>query len=372
MVREFVVLGVLLGALSLVSAQSLTPSKRPWLRGTESDLAAENNCYEGDLAFATDTGRTCRCTSGRYYCTGIVTQDAPSCGLKADGKDLTAVKDPAKTLSVLQSCDSGGTPVAVSYIGALDGKIHLDLDADGTEDIIVTSDPATNPRHATQDASTLALHMGRTGIRFQGGNDFDYDYMTAGLQIDAYDYTVNLYPTEASGTAGGFLQSSLGTVSHPWTNAYISGIQGLTAVAVTSFIKGPSIEVTNATNGYVINIVSSGYPASSDMALNIDATQASGSFVALASASVRATCGNVSVNPASISANSKGTTTVSATGVKQYAACSCSPRAAWDDDLVFEACYVGTNDNLSIVLYNETGGSIDAGAQTLDYCCTAK
>jgi hypothetical protein len=80
-------------------------------------------------------------------------------------------------------------------------------------------------------------------------------------------------------------------------------------------------------------------------------------------------CGSVSVNPASCAATTTCATAVATVGVTQYSACSCSPRAVWDDDLLYVGCAALTADNLTVRLYNPTLVAIDAAVQTVDYCC---
>lgn len=86
---------------------------------------------------------------------------------------------------------------------------------------------------------------------------------------------------------------------------------------------------------------------------------------------VIAKCGNVSVDPGSISATSTGTATATVTGLAANDVCSCAARTDFDDDLVQKGC-LGTSNTLNLRLYNPTGGAIDAAAQTVDYCCWSK
>jgi hypothetical protein len=86
---------------------------------------------------------------------------------------------------------------------------------------------------------------------------------------------------------------------------------------------------------------------------------------------VVAKCGNVSVDPPSISLTSTGVATASVTGLAANDVCACAARTNFDDDLVPHECF-GTSNTLNIRIYNPTLGSIDAGAQTVDYCCYAK
>lgn len=81
-------------------------------------------------------------------------------------------------------------------------------------------------------------------------------------------------------------------------------------------------------------------------------------------------CGNVSVDPPNIATTAtSGTATSAVTNLEANAACACSPRADWNDDLIMKHCYA-TAGNLNVILYNNSGGALDAAAQTVDYCCT--
>jgi hypothetical protein len=85
-----------------------------------------------------------------------------------------------------------------------------------------------------------------------------------------------------------------------------------------------------------------------------------------------AKCGNVSVDPPNIGTTStSGTATSAVTGLAANDACTCSPRADFNDDLILKYCYATAN-NLNVVLYNLSGGALDATAQTVDYCCFSK
>lgn len=95
--------------------------------------------------------------------------------------------------------------------------------------------------------------------------------------------------------------------------------------------------------------------------------------VVTASTAVDAICGNVSFNPGSVAANSmEEETQGSVTGIAFGDACACSLRTEFDDDLLMLSCRPSSADTLAIMFYNNTGSPIDAGAQTVDYCCFSK
>jgi hypothetical protein len=87
----------------------------------------------------------------------------------------------------------------------------------------------------------------------------------------------------------------------------------------------------------------------------------------------RMLCGNVSVDPPSIANGSSGDALATVSGLAANDACTCSPRADWDDKLILKYCAAG-EDSLVARLFsaNAFGPAIDAGAQTVDFCCVRK
>jgi hypothetical protein len=74
----------------------------------------------------------------------------------------------------------------------------------------------------------------------------------------------------------------------------------------------------------------------------------------------------VSVNPPSIATVATGTVDVAVTGASVGDIVLVTPRADFNDDLIIKGAFVQAANNVRLMLYNPTGGAIDAGAQTVD------
>jgi hypothetical protein len=77
--------------------------------------------------------------------------------------------------------------------------------------------------------------------------------------------------------------------------------------------------------------------------------------------------GTVSINPASISATSRGATTFTLTGAKVGDVLVMNPPSGLNDDLVFVGCAVTGASEGTVYLYNPTGSAIDDTAATWTY-----
>ena len=77
--------------------------------------------------------------------------------------------------------------------------------------------------------------------------------------------------------------------------------------------------------------------------------------------------GTFSLNPASINANSEGTTTVTVTGAKVGDIIIVSAPSALDAGLVPKGATVTATDTVSVVLANVTGSGVDGSARTWAY-----
>lgn len=75
----------------------------------------------------------------------------------------------------------------------------------------------------------------------------------------------------------------------------------------------------------------------------------------------------VSVNPASLAATTKAGTAVTVTGVAVGDLVVVEPPAALEDDLIFCGARVTGADEVTVYLYNPTGGAIDAAAANWDF-----
>ena len=98
----------------------------------------------------------------------------------------------------------------------------------------------------------------------------------------------------------------------------------------------------------------------------------SGGTIMLGVTEVSARCGNVSVDPGSIATVTNDVATATVSGLAANDVCTCAARVEFDDDLIFQECRGSTTDTIEIRIYNPTGGALDAGAQTVDYCCFTK
>ena len=76
--------------------------------------------------------------------------------------------------------------------------------------------------------------------------------------------------------------------------------------------------------------------------------------------------GTVSLNPASISATTKGTVTFTLTGAKTTDIIVMNPPAL-NDDLVYCGAAVTADDTVTVYIYNPTAGAIDDTARTWSY-----
>ena len=77
--------------------------------------------------------------------------------------------------------------------------------------------------------------------------------------------------------------------------------------------------------------------------------------------------GTLSVNPAGINANSRGSVSVTLTGCATTDRVTLQPPSTLNDDLLYVGCRVTAANTLTIYLYNTTGGTIDDGALNWDY-----
>lgn len=86
-------------------------------------------------------------------------------------------------------------------------------------------------------------------------------------------------------------------------------------------------------------------------------------------------CGNVSIDFGDIAEAASATASAAVTNLSANAACICSPRSDWDDDVITKHCYA-TSGNLNVTVYHadDDGGtsSGDLAAVTVDYCCFEK
>lgn len=80
-------------------------------------------------------------------------------------------------------------------------------------------------------------------------------------------------------------------------------------------------------------------------------------------------CAAPSIDFASVGATSSLTATGTVTGAAADMACACSPRAAFNDDLIFAGCRGSASNTVELRVYNPTGAGIDPGAVTVDVCC---
>lgn len=83
-------------------------------------------------------------------------------------------------------------------------------------------------------------------------------------------------------------------------------------------------------------------------------------------------CGNVSIDPPSMAKDTAAEVSASATGVAVNDACSCSARADWSDGIILKDCYASSSGTIKFRFYNAGTGTVNAGAQTADYCCFSK
>jgi hypothetical protein len=77
--------------------------------------------------------------------------------------------------------------------------------------------------------------------------------------------------------------------------------------------------------------------------------------------------GTLSVNPACIGANSRGSVSMTLTGCETTDRETLQPPASLNDDLLYVGCRVTAANRLTIYLYNATGGTVDDGALNWDY-----
>jgi hypothetical protein len=77
--------------------------------------------------------------------------------------------------------------------------------------------------------------------------------------------------------------------------------------------------------------------------------------------------GTLSVNPAGIVANSRGSVSVTLTGCATTDRVTLQPPASLNDDLLYVGCRVTAANTLTIYLYNATDGTVDDGALNWDY-----
>lgn len=73
---------------------------------------------------------------------------------------------------------------------------------------------------------------------------------------------------------------------------------------------------------------------------------------------------SVSVNPASIAATTKAGTAVTVTGVAAGDIVVATPPSTLEDDLIPAGAVVTDTDEVTIYLYNPTGGAVDGAALT--------
>src|SRR5262245_45326890 len=73
-------------------------------------------------------------------------------------------------------------------------------------------------------------------------------------------------------------------------------------------------------------------------------------------------CGNTDVDPPNIAKDSTGTATKPVADLAPNDACTCSPRADWDDDLILKYCYA-TAGTLNVKIYNAGQSATNAGQQ---------
>lgn len=113
-------------------------------------------------------------------------------------------------------------------------------------------------------------------------------------------------------------------------------------------------------------------PGASTATLNLPPV--TGTLLAGNSTAGQVLCGHVAVDPPAIANGAAATVSVS-TSVALAAndACTCSPRSDWDDKILLKYCSAGAS-TLQVRLYsaNPSGSAIDAGSQTVDFCCLRK
>lgn len=81
----------------------------------------------------------------------------------------------------------------------------------------------------------------------------------------------------------------------------------------------------------------------------------------------RVTRGTVAVDPASVSANSRGTTSVTITGVKTGDLVIMVPPSALEAGLVSSGSPVTADDTVSLMLNNVTASPVDGTSRTWEY-----
>lgn len=75
----------------------------------------------------------------------------------------------------------------------------------------------------------------------------------------------------------------------------------------------------------------------------------------------------VSVDPASLAADTKAGTAVTVTGAAAGDFVVAQPPAALEDDLIFTGARVTDTDEVTVYLYNPTGSPIDGAARDWDF-----
>ncbi len=83
-------------------------------------------------------------------------------------------------------------------------------------------------------------------------------------------------------------------------------------------------------------------------------------------------CGNLSVDPPSISGGNTLLHSITVTGAALGDVCTCVPAGDWDNKVVQKYCIATAANTVNIALYNAGTGNVNPGAKTVDYCCTRK
>jgi hypothetical protein len=238
--------------------------------------------------------------------------------------------------------------------------IHHDVQNTDPAGVIFSS---TNTGSGWEDGILFRI-VDKTGISTRSGAKF-WDYTFTGQE--------DVMTREAFGVYANSV-IKLGSYSETLSGDVNEG----------QYIQWEGIEQDGSTGGYTaitdgIQIrLGSQFPTSSDKYIRVP--NASGGLPVDRDGTETSTpitfeCGSVSVDPPSIdpgTANT-GTATATVTGLVANDVCHCAPRTDWDDDIVMKSCRGSAADTIQVRFLNITAATvIDAGAQTMDYCCWRK